>query len=317
MAKRPDYVKRFKAIKSYVSFTYKDKTLASRRLNLKQKRKITKYFNEVSKLKNRPYQIYKSKSSKRVLAAQKYSGQKTRLYPQMKVAFIPTGSEQKIKVKFSGGKISIQEGYTHTTEYLFDTAKLVKDPEGYTEKVIRNVKADTFQIMAGEFAIPLSYSKDRLPSNVLKLVNKYTDDRTILVNGKKRHNYHRVSDWMVGVRAVKSRKQSTSKKYVSDKAKFILEQKRKRAAESKAALRNAPKQEIKELKKQIVKLKKGGKMPKLTILQMARRSYKEDPAFKKAVDLRVKRSLLAIEKDVLSKFTKKGYLKVKFRKKVV
>lgn len=219
-----NYLKRFKAISSFVDFKYTPKFLQSKGLTQKQKLKITKYFKEVSALKNRPHKIYKTKSQSKLLKAQQYSGQDLKKFPLLKAAFIPTGKSQKVKVSFKKGKIYVQEDYVTTTEILFVPSKLLKEPIKHVKEVIAKNKAKSFNIMAGRYEIPAGYNRSSLPAVVAKLMSRY--DQPLDRRGKKNNHYFK--NWLYGVRAHEFKKQASFEKYTFDKKKAIEEQKKKR-----------------------------------------------------------------------------------------
>lgn len=226
---RVNYNKRFKAISRFVSFSYKERFLNSRGLTRKQKLKITKYFNEVAALKNRPHKVYATKSKIRLAKAQEFAGQSKKKFPLFKVAFVPTGNT-KVQIKFKKGKIYVLEQHITTTEILFDQSKLLENPKDHVTQKLEGVKARGFNIMAGRYEIPIGYNKDSLIREVGRLVTDSRYAKTVVIQGKERKNYHYAGDWLLGVRAHTFKKQASFTKYIGAKKKAIEEQKRKRRA---------------------------------------------------------------------------------------
>lgn len=235
------YLKRFKEIAPYVSFSYSDRFLSSRRITHKQKVKITRYYKQVAFLKSLPHQIYRPKSEEKLRAAREYSGQ-TRGFDQMTVAFIPTGGK-KVKVKYSKGKITVAERHVSTTDILFDQKDLFIDPIKHVKKKLKSTKAKGFNIMAGTREIPFGESRASLPGAIAKLMETY-GQKYVLQGGKRRKNNHYVGNWLLGVRAHSFKKQASFNKYIFAKKKAIdqAKERRKKNAQknSRDRLRNRP-----------------------------------------------------------------------------
>lgn len=212
--KRPNYVDRFKAIKPFVTFQYTEKFLKSKRLSLKQKRKITSYFKEISALQSRPHQIYKSKSKKKLEAVQ-IKAQHTKKLPDLKVAFVPAVG--KVKVKFKNNEPyfteTIGKNNIEIKSLQFDLKKLAKDPVNHSTAIIKNETAKTYQIQAGKYEIPNSYAKEFVPGEVAKLVNRYGNEKN--KNGKKNNHYFK--NWLIGINAVYAKRQASAKNYIKVK----------------------------------------------------------------------------------------------------
>lgn len=219
MATKINYTARMKAIKTFVSFSYKTITTNSKRLKRKQKYRITQYYNEVALLKNRPHKIYRTKNHARLTEAQSYAGQRHLKY--MKTAFVPVASP-KAKFKFKKGKLSVEEEHIDTMVIRFDPKNLAIDPRGEVEGKIQGVNAKSFNIMAGEFQIPHGYDANSLIDQIESYVYQYL--------GVKHHD---VMDWLIGVRAHNFRNQKSYNKYRKDFNAAIQKEKEERVKQRK------------------------------------------------------------------------------------
>lgn len=226
MASKINYTARMKAIKSYVDFSYSPRTTNTRRLKRSQKSKITRYYNEIAALKNRPYKITRPSSKRNLQAAQKYSGQPN--LKHLKVAFVPVGSGTA-KIKYKKGKIYVEQEYITTTDIIFNQSSLAKDPIKEVNDKIAFSQGKSFNIMAGRYEIPIGYDRDSLPGAVSNYVSRYGAEK-IQKGQRKIANNHYWGNWLFGVRAHEFRKQSTFNKYNADKKKAIdaAKQRRKR-----------------------------------------------------------------------------------------
>lgn len=219
MARKINYSERFKKIKRYVDFNYTEKFLDSKRLNRKQKRKITVYFNAISALKSRPNYEYTPKSKKTRKIAQRFA-QHSKNLPLLKTAFIPTTTGgEKLKVKISkSGKMTVATKHIIFSDVVLDKKKLAKDAVAHVQEKIAESDAKGFTINAGQYEIPRGFTRDKIAEAVQSYVSRY--------NEVGKNNYF--GNWLTGLRGHKYRKQASFQKYLREKSKAKENMKRKR-----------------------------------------------------------------------------------------
>lgn len=204
---------RLKAIRKYVDFNYN----LNEPLTGYAKRKIKKYYDQINELTNKTNQIYRPRNKNNLKIAQRDLHREKTL-PGIKVAFVPTNGRDKVKIKIKGGRTHYETEYIKSEPILFDSARYASDPVNYTKNIIADVKADRFQIMAGDKAIPNSYSKRALPEKIKKLADKYSDP--------DKNNFH--GKWLKGVIAHKFDNQASMDDYRKEKEKNQRELSRQR-----------------------------------------------------------------------------------------
>ena len=229
MASKINYDQRIKEIRPFVSLPYKLKTSRPRSLSLKQKRRITLYYNEIAALKNRPYKISKPSNKKNLRAAQEYSGQPKLKY--LKVAFVPVGSG-KAKIKFKKGKIYVEQDHVTSTDVLFNMQNLAQNPIAEVKEKLALTPGKSFNIMAGKYEIPVGYNRESLPDAILKYTQKYGQEQRTS-GGRTVRNNHYFGNWLFGVRSHSFKKQASFNKYNADKKKAIDEGKQRRKKSKK------------------------------------------------------------------------------------
>lgn len=209
MAKKINYSERFKKIKRYVDFHYTEKFLKSKRLNRKQKRKITVYFNAISALKSRPHYEYTPKSKDKRKIAQRFA-QHTKNLPLLKTAFIPTWTGEHLKIKISkSGQMTVSSKHITFSDVVLNKKKLAKNAVEHVTEKIAESDAKGFTINAGQYEIPRGFTREKIAEAVQAYVSRY--------NEVGKNNYF--GNWLTGLRGHKYRKQASFAKYLKEKSK--------------------------------------------------------------------------------------------------
>lgn len=201
------HAQRLKDIRAFINFDYD----LRKPLTKYQKRRIKQYWDEINQLTARPYQVYRPKSKAHLKEAQQFAQHGKRL-PGLKVAFIPIANpKKKTKIRFTkAGKLITETDHVSTQALEFDMTKLIKDPFGHTNDVIKqNTHAKAFSITADQFEIPQTYSRETIANGVLKMAMKYSNE--------ERNNYF--GNWMFGLKAHHFKNQADLMEYKSEKAK--------------------------------------------------------------------------------------------------
>jgi hypothetical protein len=223
---------RLKSIRKYVDFDYD----LRKELTPYQKKKVKKYFDEVNELTARPFQVYRSKNKKRLETVQG-AAQHTNKLKGLKVAFIPTNGEEKLKVQFDKkGKVKLKGKYVTTTPIEFDMDLFIDNP---VEETIRRLKDDSgkaYTVQAGPHEIPTSHSKALLPDYINILTSKYTE-----LNEDGSDNNHYFGNWLFGVNSHVFDNQTNIQDYLDTKQKNKKKLQKKRRNEKRRNKRNVMK----------------------------------------------------------------------------
>lgn len=192
-----NYSQRLKSIRTYVNFNYD----LRKPLSSAAKAKINKYYDYIDKLTVRDHFVYRARSKKNLNTAQRYSQQNTH-YKDIKVAFVPKGTDKRPRVKFSAkGEMTLVGDNVTRHAILFDKEELIEaDANGEAEEYIESVIDDAptckrYSVMAGEFEIPLSTIRDKITNEVLRLMNTYSAEK---FNPEQRSS-HYFGNWLFGV----------------------------------------------------------------------------------------------------------------------
>lgn len=197
-----------------------------RELTPAQKGKITRYYNELEKLRNRPHVIYRPRSTKAKKAARKYAGGISQTLPGLKAFPIPTNNPDKAKITFTGKKgIKVNEaGSTRTFIKFSDPIALARDPENYVAGLVKNRNEEFFQIALGLRDSLGTFQKPFVAEAVARIM----------------HQYGTAKDFVRGLYAINLGKQETIDEYLTargkareDQAKAAKARKRKNASEKK------------------------------------------------------------------------------------
>lgn len=192
-----NYSQRLKAIRTYVNFNYD----LRKPLTSAAKAKINKYYDYIDKLTVRDHFVYRARSKKNLKTAQQYSQQNTH-YKDIKVAFVPKGTDARPRVKFDKrGEMTLVGDRVTRHAILFDKEDLIAaDADGAAEEYINSVINDAttckrYSVMAGEFEVPLSTTREKITGEVLRLMNKYNAED---YNPDKLSS-HYFGNWLFGV----------------------------------------------------------------------------------------------------------------------
>lgn len=216
--KRPSGTKqlhadRLKAIRSFVNFNYD----LRKPLTPAAKKKIKHYYDEVTALTNRPYQVYRPRKRAHLDEAQAFAQHEQRL-PGLKVAFLPSDGAHRIKVRFTKRGIRAQTHNVVITDVKLSVRQLLIDPEKHVNARIAGNPAKQFTIQAGRYEIPRPYLPETVARGVSRLVAAYSD----------KESNHYFGRWLHGLKAYEFREQGTLQDYLIEKQHAIKSAKRKR-----------------------------------------------------------------------------------------
>ncbi len=213
---------RLKRIRPFVNFNYD----LRKPLTKAAKRKIKEYYDEVSALTNRPYQVYRPRRADHLKEAQEFA-QHEKALPGLKVAFIPTDGENKLKITFTEKGISAKSENVDTTRIRLSVSGLLRDPEAHVNERIKTYPQKSFSIIAGRYEIPASFTRETIGKGVARYVTKY--------NNPDANNYF--GNWLKGVTAYSFHNQSSLQEYLAAKQKNIRKLKRERRNANRKAKR--------------------------------------------------------------------------------
>lgn len=209
-------------IRPFVAFDYN----LNQNLTPYAKRKIKKYFDEISALQARPNYVYRPRSKQRLDSAQRFAQQETAL-SELTVAFIPT-YDDKPRITFNANRELILRTRHVTTHALtLDPARLAIDPLQHVNETIAAIpEANRFTVRAGRYEIPQSHARATLGRFVKFLTDKYNVE-----------NNHHYSHWLHGISAHTFTDQQDSRTYIRERNKARAKLKRARAAARRKAAR--------------------------------------------------------------------------------
>lgn len=225
---------RLKEIRKFVDFDYD----LRKPLTPYAQRKIKKYHDEISALTNRPYQVFRPRSSAHRVQAQRFAQHETHL-PGLKVAFIPTDGINPVRLKFTKHGVVAKTEHVQWEVIQLSQAGLYKDAAAEVERKIRRRPESQFTINAGKYEIPQPYIKESLPGAVARLVMRYGE-----ASGLDEENNHHWSNWLESVKAYKFDHQTGVQEFLIDKAKSIKKGKLKRLAAKRRRQRAAERARI-------------------------------------------------------------------------
>lgn len=215
------FSKRLKSIRGFVDFDYdlrKSPTKA-------QKAKVKRYSDEISKLQNRPHQIYRPRRPDRLRPAQQFAQHETNL-PGIRVAFIPTDGSGTTRLRFTARGIVAKSEHVAITGVRLSISGLAGDTTGYVRRRISGNRASHFTIQAGAFEIPIPYLPQSVPDAVASLVARYGGPGT--PDTKEDRENHHWANWLHGLKAYESHNQDDVQAYLMDKAQRIKSDKKAR-----------------------------------------------------------------------------------------
>lgn len=214
---------RLKAIRPFVDFDFN----LNRNPSQSQKRKVKRYFDEISALRNRPNQIYRARKPSNLLKAQQFAQHRHKL-PGLKVAFVPTNGKERVKLRFNKtGVIAKSESVTQT-KINFSKRALAGDTAAYVQRKIAGTPATGFTIQAGEYEIPIPYLPQSLPTAVAKLVEQYGGANLETLEEDAEAFNHHWANWLFGVTGYVYDDQESFIEYFEEKARNIRIDKKER-----------------------------------------------------------------------------------------
>lgn len=194
-----DYSDKLRAIRKYVEFDFDlRKPLAS-----SQKRKINRYYDAIYAIQARANHVFRSSDKARVRTVQRYSRNEFEALPQIKVAFMEYNDGNTIeKIRFNErGEVSVTYKYFRMDFLEFDQERLAVDPDAeIAETLDRAEPAFTYRIAAGKYSIERPRSREQLPDEIKRLMNRYGMDPTLRAHkDEAAAENHKWENWLTGV----------------------------------------------------------------------------------------------------------------------
>lgn len=225
-----EHARRLKAIRPFVNFNYN----LNVPLTASAKKKIKKYYDEISALKARNAVVYRPRRKDRLKAAQAFAQHEKNL-PGLRVAFIPTAQPGIAKIKVSRGKVprfKVIERGIERESLPFNPRKLVRDPDGHVAELLATEpKATHFAVQAGRFEISAALTRERVAPRVKQLMERYS------VGGerykKTRNSSNHWKEWMGGINVYRFPDQASPGAYMQAKLDAARRLKKKRAKEKR------------------------------------------------------------------------------------
>lgn len=207
---------RLKKIRPFVKFNYD----LRQPLTAAAKRKIKLYYDEITALTNRPFQVYRPRTTGRLRPAQEFA-QHEKFLPELKVAFVPNDGSHRFKLKFTRKGITASNRHVTQFKISLSTRALLRDAVGHVTARVRPHKtAKSFTIQAGRYEIPASFDRSRIAHGVARFVARYNDESS----------NHYFGRWLHGVFAYTFHNQESLQQYLVEKQKRIRINKRARRA---------------------------------------------------------------------------------------
>lgn len=221
------HAQRLKDIRPFVSFNYD----LRRPLSGAAKRKIKKYHDEISALTNRPYQVYRPRSSAHLKQAQAFAQHEVAL-SDLRVAFLPVDGKHKMTIRYGKRGIVAKSSNVVITDVPLSIRQLLKDPEGHVNARIRGNPAKQFTIQAGRYEIPSPYLPETVARGVARLVAAYSD----------KESNHYFGNWLHGLKAYQFKEQAGLRSYLLEKQAQIKKDKHARRVKRRRDQRAREKQ---------------------------------------------------------------------------
>lgn len=209
------------SIRPFVDFDYdlrKSPTKA-------QKTKVKRYADEIAKLTNRPYQVFRPRRRDRLRPAQQFSQHETAL-PGIKVAFIPTDGKGTTRLRFTKKGIIAKSEHVAIRGVSLSISGLAGNTPEYVARRISGVAASHFTIQAGAFEIPIPYLPESVPAAVGRLVERYGGNG--MPEAKEDRENHHWANWLHGLKGYEADNQEDVIGYLSDKRNRIKDDKKER-----------------------------------------------------------------------------------------
>lgn len=211
---REQYAGLYQQIKPYVSFKFSVREIKKLGLSSTDKKLIRHYYREISELKKRPNQEFRTRKKSELKTAQEFSRQPELKF--LKVAFIPTDGK-KAKIKFNKkGKLNVTLSRRVKEEFVpLDKKKLARDPKGHVNDAIRDYDArkTRFKINAGKYVINQAKIKSQVGQEVARLCATY--------DTKEANNYF--GNWLNGLTAFTFHGQKDFRQFEKEFEKARLE----------------------------------------------------------------------------------------------
>jgi hypothetical protein len=193
-----EYSKKLKAIRGFVDFNYD----LRKPLKSAQKAKINRYHAAIHEIQARANRIYRSKDIKRVRTAQRFGRNEFESLPGIKVAFLESNDANPItRVQFKNGKLAVHRKYFKQEFLEFDQRKLAEDTDAEIQRALDSAKAAfTYRIAAGKFSIERPRTREQLPAEIKKLMNRYGLDPSLRKHKKESDALnHFYPNWLSGL----------------------------------------------------------------------------------------------------------------------
>lgn len=222
---------RLKEIRRFVGFDYD----LRKPLNKSAQRKIKKYHDEIRALTNRPYQVFRPRSTEHLAQAQEYAQHEKRL-PQLRVAFVPTDGKNKVTLKFTTKGVQGKTKHVTISDVKLSVKQLLINPEKHVNERIAGNPAKQFTVQAGRYEIPQPYLPSTIGKAVARLVSRYGE-----ASGVDKNNNHYFGRWLHGLKAYRFEAQGDLIDYFQEKSSAIKKGKRDRKRAKRKQIRQAAK----------------------------------------------------------------------------
>lgn len=213
---------RVKQIRPFVDFDY---DLRKAPPSKSQKAKVKRYSDEISKLTNRPYQVFRPRLKSRLRPAQQFSQHEANL-PGLKVAFVPTDGSGTTRLRFTKSGIVAKSEHVSIRGVSLSISGLAGNTPEYVARRISGITASHFTIQAGAFEIPIPYLPESVPGAVAYLVERYGGKGT--PDDKEDRENHHWANWLHGLKGYESDNQEDVVSYLMDKRNRIKGDKKER-----------------------------------------------------------------------------------------
>lgn len=158
-----------KAIRPFVSFNFD----LRKKLSRGEKAKISRYYNELQSLLNRPHKVYRPRSAKAKRAAKAYVAGGEKVLPGIKAFPIPSNNPEAAKIKVKGKKLVVDENGFKRTFIPFDPLAVAMMPREYTEELIKDRSEKYYDIVIGLRDSLGTVQKPFVPERIEKIMTQY------------------------------------------------------------------------------------------------------------------------------------------------
>lgn len=202
MNKNNLHIERLLKIRPFVDFNFNINKIKSGNLSEYEKKKIKKYYDEISELTAHPHYIYKPRNKDRRAAALEFANQSN--LKGIKNVILPVDFDgAKPKLKFNKDGLKVDYGYTEQRAIRFNKNKLLNNPDDEINRVKNKLAdANNFTVMCGKHE---SIKEIRTRETINKLVKDWQTQ------------YKNSALWLNGLYGYKTKNQSSFNEYINAK----------------------------------------------------------------------------------------------------